>query len=369
MSWPTVSFVDALADRTSMGKKVPSSDYQDSGVAAVVDQGQGLVAGYTDDLALVHQESLPVIVFGDHTRALKYVDFPFCMGADGVKVLKPAANFDPKFLYYYLMSRDIPSAGYSRHFKFLKELEIPVPPLAEQERIAEVLDRVDASRAKRRQALALLNDLAQSVFLDMFGDPVTNPKGWPLKSVGEIGRVITGNTPSRTDQNNFGTAIEWIKSDNIDPSRNMVTAASEGLSDYGRRSARVVGPGALLVTCIAGSPNSIGNVAMTDRTVAFNQQINALVPVVSDSWFLYMQFKVGKVLVQDQSTGGMKGLVSKSRFASVALPVPPLDLQREFAKRVEAIEQEKAKHRGAVAKFDELFRAVQNRAFAGTLFT
>jgi type I restriction enzyme S subunit len=126
-----------------------------------------------------------------------------------------------EYLYWALQSVDL-TLGLDRAAKGLTlnkakllEIEIPLPPLAEQRRIAEVLDRAEALRAKRRAALAQLDSLTQSVFLDLFGDPATNPKGWPRKPAGEIGRVITGNTPPRANPGNYGTAIEWIKSDNI----------------------------------------------------------------------------------------------------------------------------------------------------------
>ena len=109
----------------------------------VVDQGQSLVAGFVNDLSSACKVELPVIVFGDYTRALKYVDFAFAMGADGTKILVPAVESDVKYLYYALKSLNIRSAGYSRHFKFLKEKRIPFPPLAEQKRIAAILDAAD----------------------------------------------------------------------------------------------------------------------------------------------------------------------------------------------------------------------------------
>ena len=105
------------------------------------------------------------------------------MGADGTNFVGAAqgrrAFFHEIRLYYALTGREIPAAGYSQDTtKFLKETQIPLPPLPEQRRIAEILDKADALRAKRRAALAQLDTLTQSIFLDMFGDPATNPKGW-----------------------------------------------------------------------------------------------------------------------------------------------------------------------------------------------
>jgi type I restriction enzyme S subunit len=249
----------------------------------------------------------------------------------------------------------------------IRSLPIPLPPLDDQLRIAEILDKADALRAKRRAALAQLDTLTQSTFLDMFGDSATNPKGWPRQPIRNIGNVITGNTPSRANDAYFGDAIEWIKPDNLSTPDYYATMAEEGLSQAGRAVARTAPANSILVTCIAGSPTSIGNAAMVDREVAFNQQINALVPDGDDPHFLYAQLRIGKRLVQAASTGGMKGLVSKSRFMQISLMVPPVQLQREFAARVLAIEKLKTAHRSSLAELEALFGSLQERGFAGRL--
>ena len=106
---------------------------------------------------------------------------------------------------------------------------------------------------------------------------------------------------------------------------------------------------------------------MTDREVAFNQQINALIPRNDDSHFLYVQLLVGKRLIQQASTSSMKGMVSKSRFERIMLMCPPLSAQREFSSRVLFIEKLKSKQRTSLAEFDALFASLQHRAFRGEL--
>lgn len=248
-----------------------------------------------------------------------------------------------------------------------EKLRIPVPPLTEQRRIAEILDKADALRAKRRAALVQLHTLTQSIFFDMFGDPVTNSNGWPRKAIGEIGKVVTGNTPPRANPSYYGAAIEWIKSDNINTPHYYLTKADEGLSESGKAVARTVPAGSILVTCIAGSPECIGNAAMTEREVAFNQQINALVPNNGDADFLYAQILVGKRLIQEVSSAGMKGIVSKGRFEQIRLIFPPIELQHEFARRIAAVEKLAAAQRASLAELDALFACLQHRAFRGEL--
>ena len=250
----------------------------------------------------------------------------------------------------------------------VKASKIPLPALAEQKRIAGILDAADALRTKRREALAQFDTLLQSTFLDMFGDPVTNPMGWDTSALGEVGEVITGNTPSRKHPEYYGEDIEWIKSDNINDPSFVLTEAEERLSVAGKAVARTSPRGSILVTCIAGSPSCIGNAAIADREVAFNQQINAFVPGERIAlWFAFGMFWVGKRLVQSASTSSMKGMVSKSAFSTISIPIPPTSLQSRFAAIGESVEHQKASQRAHLAELDTLFTSLQSRAFRGDL--
>ena len=247
-------------------------------------------------------------------------------------------------------------------------LRLSVPRLAEQERIAGILDAAEALRAKRREALGQLDTFLRSSFLDMFGDPVTNPMKWTTSTLGQVGEVVTGNTPSRSRPEYYGEDIEWIKSDNINDPSFVLTEAKERLSAAGKAVARTVPRGSILVTCIAGSPSCIGNAAVADREVAFNQQINAFVPGGCIAlWFAFGVFWVGKRLVNSASTNSMKGMVSKSAFTAIPIPIPPMSLQRRFAAIVESVEHQKATQRAHLAELDTLFASLQSRAFRGDL--
>ena len=201
----------------------------------------------------------------------------------------------------------------------------------------------------------------------MFGDPATNSKHWEQKIIKDIGEVITGNTPSRANLEFYGTAVEWIKSDNINTPHYYLTQAEEGLSELGKTVARIAPSGSILVTCIAGSPSCIGNAAIVDREVAFNQQINALVPYKDDVNFLFVQILIAKKLIQNASTASMKGMVNKSKFEQIELLSPPLPLQKEFSQRVEVVEELKTTHRASLTELQALFASLQHRAFRGEL--
>ena len=183
-----------------------------------------------------------------------------------------------------------------------------------------------------------------------------------------LGKVITGNTPSRKDRENYGDEMEWIKSDNINTPSHYLTTSQERLSKIGLKKARTAPKNSILVTCIAGSPDCIGNAAVADRTVSFNQQINAVVPTTGVDWrFLYTQILVAKGAIQAASTKSMKGMVSKSAFSAVEFLHPPLPLQVEFGKIFSTIEASRG--RSAIAANDaaNLFSSLQQRAFRGGL--
>lgn len=213
----------------------------------------------------------------------------------------------------------------------LAKIELSLPPVPVQRRIAATLDKADNLRRKRQEAIGLADEFLRAAFLNLVGDPVANSRDWPERSVSEIGIVTTGNTPDRSVDANFGNAIEWIKSDNINTPSHWLTTAREGLSTQGMKLARIVPEGATLMTCIAGSPSCIGNVAMADRRVAFNQQINAITPSADvDPKFLYLLLLFSKARIQATSTNSMKGMVSKGTLEKVRLVWPPKSLQDQL---------------------------------------
>jgi len=165
-SWLTLDFEETLS-KTGTFTKLKSKDYYSEGLFPVVDQGDSLISGYINDEELLYQGELPIIIFGDHTRIIKYIDFEFATGADGTKILKPIEVFDNMFYYYYLKSLKIPSLGYSRHFKILKAVKIPLPPLPEQQRIVAKLDELfghlDSLKIRLENIPQILKNFRQAV--------------------------------------------------------------------------------------------------------------------------------------------------------------------------------------------------------------
>tara|TARA_R110002095_G_scaffold172885_1_gene150276 strand:+ start:1570 stop:2718 length:1149 start_codon:yes stop_codon:yes gene_type:complete len=250
----------------------------------------------------------------------------------------------------------------------LRDIAMPLPEIGEQRRIAAILDTADAIRRGREQALALTDDLLRSTFLEMFGDPVTNPKGLPVVAIHQLADITTGNTPSRKNDEYYGDGIEWIKSDNINTADHHLTVALERLSELGQKVGRVAPAGSTLITCIAGSPSCIGNAAIADRAVAFNQQINALIPKKNvNAYFLYTQVLVAKSKIQNASTNSMKGMVSKGKLKQVGFLSPNADAQNEFGQFFSSMHNSRIAMVSANGASHVLASSLSQRAFRGEL--
>jgi type I restriction enzyme S subunit len=195
--WCWAPFGAAFSNQTTSDKKLAQDRYEAAGSLAVVDQGRNPIAGYTSNDALRHPAPLPVVIFGDHTRCLKFIDFPFVQGADGVKVLRPGEIYDARFGFHALRALSLPDKGYSRHYKFLAATSFPVPPINEQRRIVAKLEDLQARSRRAREALdtvpPLLEKLRQSILAAAFRGDLT--KDWRAKHQTARGvdlRVSTG---------------------------------------------------------------------------------------------------------------------------------------------------------------------------------
>lgn len=178
--WLTQVTVDCFEQVSTNNSSVKTKDCMTTGQFPVIDQGQAFIAGYTDDSSKVVKLDSPIVVFGDHTRVVKWVDFDFVPGADGTKLLKPQNYLYPRFFYHQFKSLEIPDKGYARHFKHLRELQFLVPPLAEQKAIADKLDtllaQVDNTKARLERIPEILKSFRQSVLAAAVSGKLTD--GW-----------------------------------------------------------------------------------------------------------------------------------------------------------------------------------------------
>lgn len=377
MTWQTLPFLDVFKDASGGNVKTPQKDFLESGEIPVVDQGQSLIAGYVNDRSRVCKTKQPVIIFGDHTRAIKYIDFEFAMGADGTKVLVPKLDSDTKYLFYALRAVNVPDAGYSRHYKFLKETVIPFPPLAEQKRIAAILDAADALRAKRRESLAQLDALVQSTFLEMFGDPVTNPKGWEsvsgsdsslgcIQDLANVADVIDckHRTPLYTDEGYPVVRPRDVREDGI-AFDNCVKTSREEFADLTEKRLPRVGD----IVYSRNATFGVASLVTTSEKFAIGQDVCLIVPRNINSVYLF--YLLNSHFVRRQlglaTSGSTFKRINLKAIRKLKILVAPETVQKRFeAFYVEQNQLRILMHRSE-AELDALFASLQHRAFAGEL--
>ena len=200
--WQSKPFEDCI-ERTIYTEKIQRKDFLSEGVYPVVSQEDGLINGYWNNEADLFKTEQPLIVFGDHTRVLKYVDFDFVLGADGVKILQPKPFLLPRFLYYQLQTANLESLGYARHYRLLKDLEIKFPPLPEQQRIVGILDEafegIATAKANTEKNLhnarALFESHLEAVFTQC-------GEGWQDKRLDTVAEFSQGIQVGLADQSN-----------------------------------------------------------------------------------------------------------------------------------------------------------------------
>ncbi len=217
--WQQKCFKDVCDKLSLNGIKLKQKDYLTHGNYPVVDQGQEIIGGYYNDEKLVVPSNPPYIIFGDHTKVKKFINFKFIAGADGVKVLKPHSIYDSKFFFYLIQTLKIPNKGYARHFQYLERLEIPVPPLDEQidivSKLEELLSDLDNGILQLQTALKQIKIYRQSLLKAAFEGKLNNkevnegelPKEWSFLQLGEIIEKPQYGTSKKCDYEIAGIGV------------------------------------------------------------------------------------------------------------------------------------------------------------------
>ena len=355
-------FTDVFEDVTKQGRKIPTSDYHETGVHPIIDQGQSAIAGYTDETDGLFTD-VPAIIFGDHTRVLKYVDTPCFLGADGVKLLKAKiANSNYKYLYYVLSNANIPNTGYNRHFKWLKEIDIPLPNADEQQKIVDTLDKISELIARRKEQLAKLDQLVKSRFIELFGDINTNDKGWEIQPLGELCTIVRGGSP-RPIENYLGGDVPWIKIGDATKGDNVyLHSTKEHIIQDGVKKSRMVKSGSLI---FANCGVSLGFA----RIITFDGCIH-------DGWLAMEDIderldKVFLLQALNQMTdhfrkiapAGTQPNLNTAIMKAYVQIIPPMELQKKYIAFVEQTDKSKLAIQQSLDKLETLKKSLMQEYF------
>ena len=301
----------------------------------------------------------------------------------GFCVLRPdTSKLDPRFLFHWVKTgmfvqrmvdvatgANYPAVSDTK----VKASKIFLPPLAEQRRVARILDAADALRDKRREALAQLDALLQSTFLDMFGDPVTNPMGWQERSLGDLTESGFRNGLSPSTKGTFDGEVLTLSA--ITRGRFDFAARKSAHFDKQPPPSQMVRMDTFLICRGNGNKQLVGTGAYPDRTsdsVCFPDTMisvvvnsDAIVPAylqnVWRSWRVRSQIERGA-----RTTNGTHK-INQGLLSSVVIPVPPTDKQLRFVGIVESVEEQATSQRAHLAELDTLFASLQSRAFQGDL--
>ena len=356
-------FTDIFEDVTKQGTKIPTNLYLECGLYPIIDQGQSEIAGYTNETQGLFTD-VPAIIFGDHTRIIKYVETPCFLGADGVKLLKakdPHANY--KYLYYALCHADIPNTGYNRHFKWLKEVDIREYTEQEQEHIVSQLERIDRLILLRKQQLSKLDELVKARFVEVFGDAVKNDMRWESKPLNEVCEGI-GDGLHGTPVYDDGGEYPFINGNNLIDGKIVITPATKMVSKETYMKHIIdISTNAILIS-INGTLGKLafynGEKVMLGKSACYcnlKQNINKL--------FVYGVMKSDSFaeFLDNSSTKSTIKNVGLKAMREYKLILPPTELQEQFAAFVEQTDKSKSEIQKSLEKLETLKKALMQKYF------
>lgn len=429
-NWCWIHLLDSFDNVTDSKRKLPTKEYLEDGDYPVVDQGQEFIGGYTNDEDMSYGGELPVIIFGDHTRCVKYIDFRFAQGADGVKVLKPKRYWDPKAFYYAIQSVEIPNMGYRRHFPLFKNYSIPVPPIPEQLRIVEQIEslfsRLDEAKEKIQEALdgfdnrrRTILDMAfegkysrgsnidsvnsliqgmQHVRDEMISNKIIQkakvkpmrgdeyyeafPANWKQVKLGEIAFVtkLAGFEYTKYFELKDEGEVPVIRAQNVRKgyldTQNLLFIDNK-ISELLQRSA--LSKAAVLITFIGAG---IGDVCIFDEERRFHLAPNVakVEPYVDnreDFNIRYIMFYLLSDFGQQEIFKNMKATaqpsLSMETIRDIIIPIPDINEQNEIVEIIESLleKENEAKDvaEGMIEQIDLIKKSVLAKAFRGKLGT
>ena len=248
-----------------------------------------------------------------------------------------------KYLYYCLLNSRIPNTGYNRHFKWLKEIQIMICPIEKQKKIIDILDKAKSLIDLRKKQIEKMDLLIKSKFIEMFGDPVTNPKGWERTEIVRIcEKIAGGGTPSKSQPDYYTGKIPWVTPK--DMKKTLINDSIDHITEeaINNSSTKIIPKGSLLMVIRSGILKKTLPIAITIVPVSINQDMKAfIVNAKVNVWFLYYTLKILEPVLLSKVRGVTADNIEFDVIKNLRIPLPPLPLQSQFASFVEVIENQK----------------------------
>lgn len=374
-NWMWATFPDVLNDATDSKRKLPTNQYRRSGTYPVIDQGEGYINGFTDDADLVSVAKIPCIVWGDHTRRAKFLDVRFAQGADGVKVLEPTNAVDPSFIFKAVAFAELPNKGYSRHFKFLRAKEFPLPPLEEQWRIVRKLDTLSARSATARTHLTAIEKLVERYKSGFIKEVFARlAEGRPQSTLSRACLSVTDGDHQAPPKAEMGVpfiTISAMNSGEIDLNKATRYVPESYFNELKSERRPQVGDILYSVTGSIGIPAPV----LSPDPFVFQRHIAILRPDPSQMRSEYLRFVLLSPQISDQAVNCATGIAQLTiplrGLRAFSFPLPSLDEQNEIVRRIETafakIDRLAAEAEKALKLTDRLDQRILAKAFAGEL--
>jgi type I restriction enzyme S subunit len=372
--WEIKEFEGCL-EKVVYTNKIQRKDFLEDGEYPIISQEQDFINGYWDNSDDLFKVKKPIVIFGDHTQILKFVDFDFVLGADGVKILQPKSNIDPRFFYYFLQNINLGSLGYARHYRLLKEIEVSYPKsLPEQQRIVAILDKAFAAIAKAKanaeQNLKNAKELFESYLQGVFAD-----KKWERKTIGEVCEKVEYGSSSKSKevgkiavlrmgniQNGRFTWDKLVYSDNDEDNKQYLLKYNDVLFNR-TNSPELVGKTAIY----KGEMPAI----FAGYLIRLHRKENLL-----DADYLNyylnseMAMEYGKtVVISSVNQANING----TKLKGYPIPLPPLAEQQSIVQKLDALSAQTKKleaiYQQKINDLEELKKSILQKAFSGELKT
>ncbi len=372
-----VKFDDVLKYEQPTKFIVDSVNYDNSYKTAVLTAGKSFILGYTNEEKGIF-DNLPVIIFDDFTTAFHYVDFPFKVKSSAMKILKPVKEkADLKYLFYKMQTISFDTDLHKRYWiSKYSQLQIQLHSLPQQQKIAKILDAADALRQNDKVLLTKYDELTQALFLDMFGDPVSNPKGWEIKTIEQIVKSGKGSIK----RGPFGGALkkeifvedgylvyEQFHALNNDFSRSRYFIDENKFNEL---KGFEVQPGDIIISCSGVYLGKLAVIPQNARKGIINQALLKVTldesKMTNDFFVFLFSHKNFREKYFDANRGaGIPNFPPMSEFKKFPFISPPIKLQNQFTERVAIIEEQKIIAQKTLAKSEELFNSLLQKAFKG----